>query len=259
MSTRTGRFLGWMAAAWAAIFFMGAGLRVLADCASLGLPFTDLGSETTFCAAIAEAYYTGITNGTSATTFSPTANVTRDQAAAFVTRTLDASLARGSRRAALDQWWTQTPHYDDGSLGLTSTGDSPFLLKSDGADIWVPNFRSSTVSRVRASDGKKLEEWTGATAAAGVLIAMGRVFITGATMPGQLYMLDPSAPAGAVTTIVSTVGAFPEGIAFDGNKIWTANLGGSVSIITPGSTTPWSVTTVTAGFYIPVGILVTWR
>lgn len=113
------RMLGVAAAAWAAIFFLGAGFRILADCASFRLPFTDLGSETTFCAAIAEAYYTGITAGTSATTFSPNDNLTRAQAAAFAARTLDAALTRGSRRAALGQWWTTTPHYDAG-LGLTT-------------------------------------------------------------------------------------------------------------------------------------------
>jgi hypothetical protein len=102
---------------------------------------------------------------------------------------------------------------------------------------------------VRASDGKLLETWTGATAATGVLVAMGRVFITGKTSPGQLYMIDPSQPAGAVTTVAANLGNNPGGIAFDGGRIWTANFGpGSVSIVTPGSSLPWTVTTVTTGF-----------
>jgi hypothetical protein len=245
-----------MAAAWAGIFFLGAGLRVLADCSSFGLPFADLGAEGAgFCAAIAEAYYSGLTNGTSATAYSPSQGVTREQMAAFVTRTLDASLTRGSRRAALDQWWTQTPHYDDAGLGLTTVGTNPQNVKSDGADIWVTNFTSGTVTRVRASDGKKLEDWTGATSAEGVLVAMGRVFITGETTPaGHLYMIDPTATAGAVTTLASNLGDMPIGIAFDGVKIWTANSGG-VSIVTPGATTPWSVTTKTTGFNRPNGIV----
>jgi hypothetical protein len=226
---------------------------VLADCSSFGLPFTDLDS-TSFCAQIAEAYYTGLTSGTTATTYAPSANVSRDQMAAFVTRTLDQSLLRGSRRAALDQWWTQTPHFDISGLGLTSTGTGPQLLKSDGTDIWVANFTSATVSRVQASDGRKLEDWTGATKAVGVLVAMGRVFVTGDSNPGVLFGIDPSATAGAVTTLAGTLGSLPAGIAFDGNKIWTANQGGSVSIITPTSTTPWSVNTVT-GFDSPTGAI----
>jgi len=249
-SRGTGRILRLVAAAWATIFFIGAGVRVLADCASFGLPFTDV---TSFCDPIAEAYYSGLTTGTTATTYSPTGKVNRAQMAAFVTRTLDQSLVRGSRRAALDQWWNSTPHFDQ-SLGLTAVGAGPALLKSDGADIWVANVNSSNVSRVRASDGKKLDDWTGATGAVGVLVAMGRVFITGATGPGALYMIDPSAAAGAVTTLASNLGDYSAGIAFDGNKIWTAN-SGSVSIVTPGSTTPWSVSTVTTGFSQPEGIV----
>jgi DNA-binding beta-propeller fold protein YncE len=244
-----------MAAAWAAIFFVGASFRVLADCASFGLPFTDIGAEgPAFCAVIAEAYYSGLTNGTSATAYSPSENVTRLQMAAFVTRTLDQSLLRGSRRAALDQWWNSTPHFND-SLGLSTVGTGPYLLKSDGSDIWVANGGSGTVSRVRASDGSVLGTWTGAPAASGVLIAMGRVFVTGEFTPGKVYMIDPTAAPGAVTTVTSSLGADPIGIAFDGNKIWTANLGnptGSVSIVTPGS---WAVTTVTTGFSAPFGAL----
>jgi hypothetical protein len=120
----------------------------------------------------------------------------------------------------------------------------------------VANINGASVSRVRATDGKLLETWTGAGSAAGVLVAMGRIFVTGATSPGNLYRIDPSQAAGAVTTVASILGAFPDGIAFDGAHIWTANfLGGSVSIVTPGATTPWTVTTVTTGFSSPIGAL----
>ena len=256
MPTRMARILGGMAELWLALLFLSAGFRILADCSSYGLPFADLGSETTFCAAIAEAYYSGLTNGTSATTYSPSDDVTREQTAAWATRTLDAALVRGSRRAALDQWWTSTPHYDQGGLALTTVGNSPELLESDGTDIWVPN-NGGTVSRVRASDGKLLDTWTGATLATGVLIAMGRIFVTGAGSPGSLYSIDPTAAAGPVTTLSSALGANPTGIAFDGNRIWIANNGtgegdGSISIVTPGT---WSVTLVTTGFVEPAGIL----
>jgi hypothetical protein len=67
--------------------------------------------------------------------------------------------------------------------------------------------------------------------------------VTSDTSPGNLYMIDPSQAAGAVTTVASNLGAFPEGIAFDGARVWTANNGGSISIVTPGATTPWTVTT----------------
>jgi hypothetical protein len=231
-----------------------ASSRLRADSGSCGgatttLPFTDVVGNPFFC-EIASAYFSGLTNGTSATTFSPSQNVPREQMAAFVTRTLDQSLRRGSRRAALRQFWT--PASADG-LGLTTVGTSPQSVESDGADLWVANGGSATVSRVRASDGKLLETWTGATGAYGVLAAQGLIFVTGLTNPGNLYQIDPTLPAGAVTTLTSSLGAFPLGSSFDGARIWTANgPGGSVSIVTLN---PLSVSTVTAGFSTPQGIL----
>src|SRR4249920_2545739 len=69
----------------------------------LTLPFTDVMSNGFFC-NIAEAYFSGLTNGTTPTTYSPSDSVPRDQMAAFVTRTQDSSLRRGSKRAALQQF-----------------------------------------------------------------------------------------------------------------------------------------------------------
>jgi hypothetical protein len=81
---------------------------------------------------------------------------------------------------------------------------------------------------------------------------MGRVFVTGNNVPGSLYMIDPTQPVGAVTPLTSSLGNSPEGIAFDGSRIWTANTSGSVSIV---SLNPTTVTTVTTGFGTPTGIL----
>lgn len=249
MAFRSRGVLPGIAGGWATIFFLGAGLRLLANCSSFGLPFGDLGS-TTFCAQIAEAYYTGLSNGTSATTYSPAANVPREQMAAFVTRTLDQSLLRGSRRAALSQWWNSTPHFDR-SVGLTAVEANPRLLQSDGADVWVAD-NTGFVTRVQASNGKReLNAWTGATSAFGVLVAMGLVFVTGSTSPGSLYLVDPTLAAQPVQLVSHLLGDSPHGIAFDGNRIWTANLGGSVSIVSPGDS--WDAVTVTAGFSLPLG------
>src|SRR6187455_1144227 len=107
--------------------------RLQADTGSCGgvtlpLPFTDVMGNSFFC-QIAQAYFTGLTNGTSATTYNPTQPVTREQMAAFITRTLDQSLKRGSRRAALDQFWTTA---SSNSLALTMVEDGPIGVKSDG-------------------------------------------------------------------------------------------------------------------------------
>lgn len=215
------------------------------------LPFTDVPASNMFFCVIAEAYFSGLTNGTTATTYSPSADVTREQMAAFVTRTMDQSIRRSSKRAALDQFWTSTRPGSD-NRALTTVGTNPIMVKSDGADLWVTNPGSATVSRVRASDGALLGEWTGAVNAFGVLTALGRVFVTGETNPGTLYEIDPTQPPGAVTTLTNNLGGLPDGIAFDGQKIWTANGDGSVSIVT---LSPFQVRTVSHGFGHPVGIV----
>jgi DNA-binding beta-propeller fold protein YncE len=221
----------------------------------ISLPFTDVPASNPFFCSIAEAYFSALTNGTTPTTYTPSANVPREQMAAFITRTLDQSLKRGSNRAALDQFWT-TQTGDN--LGLTTVGTFPVLVKSDGVDLWVANNGSDTASRVRASDGRLLETWTGATFAEGILVAMGKVFVTGNADPGSLYQIDPTQAAGPVVTISSGLGSAPAGIAYDGQRIWTANQGGappdmgSVSIITLN---PVTVTNVTEGFDRPFGIL----
>jgi hypothetical protein len=195
------------------------------------LPFTDVMGNLFFC-QIAEAFFSGLTNGTSPTTYSPSDNVPREQMAAFITRTQDSALRRGSRRAALAQWATPTALPITGRMAV---GTDPELVASDGADLWVANLTSGTVTRARASDGTVLGTWTGANGAFGVLAARGRIYVTGATDPGHLYVIDPSMAPGAVTTLSSTLGIIPEGIATDGTYVWSANDGppGSVSRVDP--------------------------
>ncbi len=228
--------------AMAVAVLIGAGNGLLGVCG----PFTDVAADS-FCPFVLEIFTLGITTGTTATTYDPTSNVSRLQMAAFLSRTVDGALKRGSRRAALDQFWTTR---NSTVLGVTTVGTSSLLLSSDGADIWVANAGPSTVSRVRASDGKLLETWTGTTGATGVLVATGRIFVTGATTPGSLYRIDPTQPAGAATLVASNVGISARGIAFDGARIWTANGDGSASIVTPGATIPWTVTTVSIGLQV---------
>jgi hypothetical protein len=73
---------------------------------------------------------------------------------------------------------------------------------------------------------------------------MGRIFVTGNAMPGVLYMIDPTQSAGPATVVASNLGQQPLGLGFDGTRLWTANLGASVSIITPSSSLPWPAQTV---------------
>src|SRR5262249_55458304 len=236
----------------ARLFAVSTAILVGAAAALLGVcgPFADV---TTFCPEVLEIFYLGITTGTTATTYDPASNVSRLQMAIFLSRSADRLLLRGSRRAALRQFWTPQ---NGSALKLTTVGTAPEDVGSDGADLWVTNHLGDSVSRVRGSDGRLLETWTGATGAEGVLVAVGKVFVAGPTTPGRLYRIDPSQPAGAVTTVASNLGGAPLGIAFDGSPIWTTdNDPGSVSIVTPGATIPWTVTTVTTGLSFAYGAL----
>src|SRR6266545_5353191 len=131
-----------------ATFPLAAALLAGAASALFGVcgPFSDTANDA-FCPFVLEVFYTGITTGTTATTYSPADNVTRLQMAAFLSRTVDGVLKRGSGDAALKKFWTTQ---GEASLGLTTIGTNPVRVESDGLDIWVSYFNS--VSRVRASD-----------------------------------------------------------------------------------------------------------
>ncbi|HKA37482.1 MAG TPA: S-layer homology domain-containing protein [Thermoanaerobaculia bacterium] len=245
-SLRQGRRVFGLILSLALAALTGAG-AMLGNCG----PFTDVAADV-FCPFVLEIFYLGITTGTTATTYDPAGNVTRLQMAAFLSRSVDGVLRRGGRRAVLDRFWTPSNTL---VVGLTSLGTTPGLVRFDGADLWVPVTSASAVARVRASDGRVLETWTGAGSGYGVVAAMGRILVSGASSPGALYRIDPGAPAGAVTTVASNLGASARGLTFDGGRFWTANAFGGVSIIAPAPIIPWTVNTVTTGFNGPVGAL----
>jgi DNA-binding beta-propeller fold protein YncE len=220
----------------------GAATRIVQDQCG---PFTDVSPA--ICPYVFEIYVLGITAGTSPTTYSPDAAVTRGQAAVFVSKGVNQSIARSSRRAALGQWWTTKTA--DG-LGRTTVSSFPSVVKADGQDVWVADASDGTVSRVRGSDGRLLEAWTDAGQATDLLVAMGKVFVLSYT--GVLSMIDPRQPPGAVTPVASGIsGALA--MAFDGTRIWT--VGDTVSIVTPGATIPWAVVPITIPYTQPLGIV----
>ena len=236
-----------------AVFAGGAIGRVQDVCG----PFTDVSPA--LCPYVLEMYYLGITAGTSPTMYSPDSVVTRGQAAVFVSKGINQAIARSSRRAALGQWWTRA---DDqiSQIGWTQVADYPGLPIADGADIWVPGQIPGEVSRVRASDGRLLETWTGAESALVALAAMGRIFIGSEDGNGTLFMIDPTQPAGDVTPVATGLGGGEFGrtssLAFDGSRIWTVQSDQivipippypltNVAIVTPGT---WNVQSIAEGF-----------
>ncbi|HEY1252575.1 MAG TPA: S-layer homology domain-containing protein [Thermoanaerobaculia bacterium] len=220
-----------------AALLAGGAVRVVQDQCG---PFTDV--TPAFCPYILELYYLGVTAGTSATTFSPDDPLTRGQGSVFVAKGLNQALARSSRRAALGQWWTTKTQ---NALGSTTVGANPVFTVADGADVWVTF--SEHVLRVRASDARILETWTGATQLNGAIVAaMGQVFVTGYSAGGNHWAIFRIDPSQSDTTMadVATIPS-PISIAFDGARLWTANGDSrSISITTPGPTLPWSTTTV---------------
>src|SRR5215472_13475037 len=109
-------------------FLAGGAVRRVQDTCG---PFTDVSAS--ICPYVLEAYYTGITAGTSATTFSPDLPITRGQAAVFTTKGLSQALTRGSRRAALGQWWTTQ---NSAVIGYTAGFEYPQGVQADGSDVW---------------------------------------------------------------------------------------------------------------------------
>jgi YVTN family beta-propeller protein len=224
--------------------------------ASITLPFTDVPAANGFFCQIAAAYFSGLTNGTTATTYSPAQTVTREQMAAFITRTLDQSLKRNSRRAALGQWWTsQVP---DQNLAVV-VANNPASIVSDGEDLFVTSATSPVITRVRASDGIPIHSYTSIQFQSyqGILAAAGYIWVVGLAQDGLGYLRRFKFQDAGFTVNSIEVGAFPTGITFDGRHIWTANIGsapntGSISRI---SIDVSLATTFTTGFNRPMGIL----
>jgi hypothetical protein len=132
----------------AAALLAGGALSLLGLCP----PFTDVAADS-FCPLVQEIFSLGITTGTTLTTFDPAGNVSRLQMAAFLSRTVDRTLQRAGKRAALDQYWTSKAA---ASFGLTTVGAGPAAVRSDGEDVWVGSQGDNTISRVHASDGRLL-------------------------------------------------------------------------------------------------------
>ncbi|HKA37774.1 MAG TPA: S-layer homology domain-containing protein, partial [Thermoanaerobaculia bacterium] len=240
---RVGILLGVLAGALAV-----GGLNAGAPCP----PFVDVAADA-FCPFVQEVFYLGITTGTTPTTYDPTGNVTRLQMAAFLSRTVDGVLKRGSRRAALNQFWN--PHTPS-DLGITTmTFQGADYAAANGLSVWVSGTFGNSVTQVLAGTGGLFGTWTGATQAKGVLIARGQTFVAGATSPGRLYMINPQAAAGAVTTVATNLGDGALALAYNGARILSANTSGSVSVVVPTASIPWTVTTVTTGYTSPTGIL----
>jgi DNA-binding beta-propeller fold protein YncE len=228
---------------------------------SITLPFTDVPSSNIFFCSIASAYFSGLTAGTSATTYSPSVDVPREQMAAFITRTHDSAIRRSNQRAAAQQWWRPSNVTALRSTSFAAIG--PFDLRSiawDGADLWVTDNNIHSVHRVRASDGKVLSSYfAGDVNPHDIIVAAGYVYVTSleGSNPGRVYRIDPQISpldSGWLTLIANDTGPHPVGLTFDGQRLWTANSlgGGSITrvVLSTGIEANF-----TSGFVLPTDIL----
>jgi hypothetical protein len=182
---------------------------------SVTVPFTDVSSSNMFFCSIAEAYFSGLTNGTTATTYSPSDPVPREQMAAFVTRTLDQSLKRG-KRAALHQFWATT--VTDAAV-INQVNGVANLIKSDGTDVYMAIAGLNAVQRFRASSSQEelpVATYSGIAGAYGICVTPSLVYVTGRTSPGTLYSIPRGEASSAATLLASDLGDGPTGIAYDG-------------------------------------------
>jgi hypothetical protein len=232
--------------------------RLQADTGSCGgatttLPFTDVMASPFFC-QIAAAYYSGLTNGTTATTYSPTDTVTREQMAAFTTRTLDQSVKRGNPRAALGQWSLNKSAF---MLGTLTGYHNPQFLACDGYTVWVSNTQGDTISRVDIKTGALICTLAGIPSPEQIVIVSGRVFVASFQSPGKIYLANITDTTNGAISSLFTVGTNPVGITFDGLNLWTANngTGPGTGSLSRANLSDFNVTTFTTGFSQPVGIL----
>ena len=221
-----------------AVAGLGAAGALVGTCG----PFTDTAADA-FCPFVLEIFYLAVTTGTTATTYSPGENVTRLQMAAFLSRTVDGALKRRGKRAALpsvlDDAELDGPRVDDRG---PEPGDRQ--VRRGGP---LDRRNSRPCRGCGRTMGGSSRRGRGRQRFGGVAVAIGRVIVTGGGSPGSLYSIDPGQAAGAVTTVASNLGNIPLGIAFDGTRFFTSNQSGSVSLVTPGATIPWTVTTVAPG------------
>jgi DNA-binding beta-propeller fold protein YncE len=102
-----------------------------------------------------------------------------------------------------------------------SVGVDPAAVAFDGANIWVANAASNSVTKLRASDGTLLGTFAVGSAPVAVAFDGANVWVvnTGSKNVSKLRASD-GAGLGAFA-----VGDNPFGLAFDGANIWVTNQG----------------------------------
>ena len=135
-----------------------------------------------------------------------------------------ARIAPTTQQIALLKWYTAIT----GTSSTFAVGSGPEALAFDGANIWVANLGSNTVSVLRASDGFHVMTPTVGSGPAG--LAFDGVNMWVANRDSNTVSVLRASDGFHVMT--PTVGPSPVGLAFDGANMWVANYGSStVSVL----------------------------
>ena len=134
---------------------------------------------------------------------------------------------------------------DPGRAGVFPTGTGPQGVAFDGANIWVTNDGSATVSKINPVTGAKVDYATGVNPS-GVAFDGTNIWVAN-TGDATVSKINPNGAAPG-TPINYTTGNNPYAVAFDGTNIWVANYGGAtVSKINPNGAAPGAPINYTTG------------
>jgi hypothetical protein len=108
---------------------------------------------------------------------------------------------------------------DGTQAGTFNVGSGPFGIAFDGANMWIPNNSSGSVTKLRAKDGANLGTFSlGGDSPWAVAFDGEDIWVTGTPDVFELRASD-----GAILDkFHDPPGSFTEGVAFDGANIWLA-------------------------------------
>jgi len=132
-----------------------------------------------------------------------------------------ARTAPNMEQIALLRWYEAI----EAGHSFTAGGGQPCALAFDGANIWVANYGSSNVMKLRASDGGILGTYsTGGNGPRALAFDGANIWVANY---GSSTVTKLRASDGGILGTYSVGGGGPRGLAFDGANIWVANYGSS--------------------------------
>ena len=136
---------------------------------------------------------------------------------AFLTLVASLSAQQGPinpKAVALLRWYPANL-----TTSFSTEGASPTAVAFDGANIWVANWYSNTVAKLRASDGANLATFTVGTWPSGIAFDGANIWVTS----GQDNTVTKLRASDGASLGTFNTGVGPIGVAFDGANIWVAN------------------------------------